>query len=65
MMRLDIHILKKIFPSYSFKYLLQTVHLTFDDGPNLIATPIVLKELKIHNIESNFFSSWAKCSKIS
>lgn len=54
-MRLDIHILKKIFPSILFNMGDKNIHLTFDDGPNPIATPIVLKELKVHNIKATFF----------
>ena len=31
------------------------LHLTFDDGPNAISTPILLDALKKHNIRATFF----------
>jgi peptidoglycan-N-acetylglucosamine deacetylase len=54
-MRLDIQILKKIFPSILFNTSDESIHLTFDDGPNPIATPLVLHELRKHNINATFF----------
>ena len=46
---------KKLFPSALFSTTNENIHLTFDDGPHPIATPIVLQELKKHNIRATFF----------
>ena len=54
-MRLDIQILKKFFPLLLFKTSDESIHLTFDDGPHPIATPLVLQELKKYNIRATFF----------
>jgi peptidoglycan/xylan/chitin deacetylase (PgdA/CDA1 family) len=54
-MRWDIQILKKLFPSVLFNTMDESVHLTFDDGPHPIATPLILQELKGHNIRATFF----------
>ncbi len=54
-MRLDIQILKKLFPSIIFNTEDDSLHLTFDDGPHPIATPIILQELKKQNIKATFF----------
>lgn len=54
-MRLDIQILKKLFPSILFNITDENIHLTFDDGPHPIATPIILEELKARNIKATFF----------
>jgi peptidoglycan/xylan/chitin deacetylase (PgdA/CDA1 family) len=53
-MRLDIQILKKFFPSILF-HTAENIHLTFDDGPHPIATPIILQELVNRNIRATFF----------
>jgi peptidoglycan/xylan/chitin deacetylase (PgdA/CDA1 family) len=53
-MRADIYILKKFFPSILFNTA-EDVHLTFDDGPHPIATPMVLQVLKSRNIKASFF----------
>ncbi len=53
-MRWDIQILKLFFPSVLF-HTHKDVHLTFDDGPHPLATPLVLKELKKYNIHATFF----------
>ena len=53
-MRLDIQILKKLFPSILFNKS-ENVHLTFDDGPHPVATPIILQELANRNIRATFF----------
>jgi peptidoglycan-N-acetylglucosamine deacetylase len=55
MMRWDIRILKKLFPSVLFNLADESIHLTFDDGPHPSATPFILKELKEHNIRATFF----------
>ncbi|MGD1044679.1 MAG: polysaccharide deacetylase family protein [Bacteroidota bacterium] len=51
----DIQILKRLFPSILFNITDESVHLTFDDGPHPIATPLILQELKRHNIRATFF----------
>jgi peptidoglycan-N-acetylglucosamine deacetylase len=33
----------------------KVLYLTFDDGPNPVATPYVLDQLKIHNAKATFF----------
>jgi peptidoglycan-N-acetylglucosamine deacetylase len=53
-MRLDIQILKILFPSVLFQTH-HDIHLTFDDGPHPLATPLVLHELKKYNIKATFF----------
>jgi peptidoglycan/xylan/chitin deacetylase (PgdA/CDA1 family) len=53
-MRLDIQILKIFFPSIIFNTA-ENIHLTFDDGPHPIATPIILQELANRNIRATFF----------
>ena len=53
-MRLDIQILKKFFPSILFNTT-ENIHLTFDDGPHPIATPLVLQALANRNIKATFF----------
>ncbi|WP_408095423.1 polysaccharide deacetylase family protein [Peredibacter sp. HCB2-198] len=35
----------------------QSIHLTFDDGPNPQVTPVLLKELKARNVKATFFVS--------
>jgi peptidoglycan-N-acetylglucosamine deacetylase len=54
-MRWDIKILKQLFPTVLFNILDESIHLTFDDGPHPIATPIILQELKRCNIQATFF----------
>jgi peptidoglycan/xylan/chitin deacetylase (PgdA/CDA1 family) len=55
-MRWDIQTLeKKFFPSVFFNTPDESIHLTFDDGPHPIATPLVLQELKKFNIRATFF----------
>ena len=54
-MRWDIQILKKCFPSILFNTVDESIHLTFDDGPHPIATPLILQELKGRNIQATFF----------
>jgi peptidoglycan-N-acetylglucosamine deacetylase len=54
-MRWDIQILKKFFPSVLCNMRDENIHLTFDDGPHPIATPLVLRELRAHNIQATFF----------
>lgn len=54
-MRWDIKILKKFFPSVIFNAADESIHLTFDDGPHPIATPLILEELKGRNIQATFF----------
>jgi peptidoglycan/xylan/chitin deacetylase (PgdA/CDA1 family) len=55
-MKWDSQVLKKkLFPSALFKTTDKNIHLTFDDGPHPLATPIVLQELKKHNIQATFF----------
>ena len=34
------------------------IALTYDDGPSLRLTPILLEELKKNNAVATFFSSW-------
>jgi peptidoglycan/xylan/chitin deacetylase (PgdA/CDA1 family) len=46
---------RKLFPSALFNKADEYVYLTFDDGPHPVATPIVLQELKKHNIRATFF----------
>jgi peptidoglycan-N-acetylglucosamine deacetylase len=53
-MRLDIQILRKIFPSILFNTA-ENIHVTIDDGPHPVATPFFLKELKKRNIRATFF----------
>jgi peptidoglycan-N-acetylglucosamine deacetylase len=53
-MRLDIQLLRKIFPSILFSTA-ENIHLTIDDGPHPVATPFFLKELKKRNIRATFF----------
>ena len=53
-MRLDIQFLKLFFPSILF-HTHQGIHLTFDDGPHPLATPLVLRELKKFDIKATFF----------
>jgi peptidoglycan/xylan/chitin deacetylase (PgdA/CDA1 family) len=53
-MRLDIQIIKTFFPSILFNTT-ENIHLTFDDGPHPIATPIILQELASRNIRATFF----------
>lgn len=49
--------LKKIFPSYvwSISTKEKKLFLTFDDGPNALATPFVLDQLKRYNASASFF----------
>jgi peptidoglycan-N-acetylglucosamine deacetylase len=54
-MRWDIQILKKFFPSVLFNTEEENIHLTFDDGPHPVTTPLILKELKGRNIKATFF----------
>ena len=54
-MRWHIQVLKKCFPSILFETKDESIHLTFDDGPHPIATPIILQELKKRNIRATFF----------
>jgi peptidoglycan/xylan/chitin deacetylase (PgdA/CDA1 family) len=55
-MKWNIQILKKkLFSSALFNAGDECIHLTFDDGPHPLATPIVLRELKKHNIRASFF----------
>jgi peptidoglycan/xylan/chitin deacetylase (PgdA/CDA1 family) len=54
-MRWDIKILKQLFPTVLFNIMDESIHLTFDDGPHPIATPIILQELKRCNILATFF----------
>jgi peptidoglycan/xylan/chitin deacetylase (PgdA/CDA1 family) len=51
----DIQILKKIFPSILFSIVGESIHLTFDDGPHPVATPLILQKLKELNIRATFF----------
>lgn len=44
-----------LFPSILWHTNTSAVHLTFDDGPNPNATPIVLEILKSRNIKATFF----------
>jgi len=48
-------ILKKLFPSILLNIADDSIHLTFDDGPDPVATPLILQELKAHNIQATFF----------
>lgn len=54
-MRWDIQILQQFYPLILSSTTDECIHLTFDDGPHPVATPIVLKELKKHNIQATFF----------
>jgi peptidoglycan/xylan/chitin deacetylase (PgdA/CDA1 family) len=54
-MRWDIQILKKFFPSVLFNIADESIHLTFDDGPHPITTPLILQELKGCHIKATFF----------
>ena len=64
-MRLDIQILKIFFPSILFNTTDESIHLTFDDGPHPIATPLILQELRKRNIQATFFLLGSKCAEIS
>jgi peptidoglycan-N-acetylglucosamine deacetylase len=54
-MRKDFRILKRFFPSILCSTKDESIHLTFDDGPHPIATPLVLKYLKANDIQATFF----------
>jgi peptidoglycan-N-acetylglucosamine deacetylase len=54
-MRWDFLILRRLFPSILFKTMDESIHLTFDDGPHPITTPLILQELKGRNIQATFF----------
>ena len=54
-MKWDGQILKKLFPSVLFNTLDENIHLTFDDGPHPVATPLILQELKKRDIRATFF----------
>lgn len=54
-MRWDIQILKRFVPSVLCNTKDENIHLTFDDGPHPITTPLVLRELRAHNIQATFF----------
>ncbi len=50
-------LLKKIYPEclWDIKTTEKILHLTFDDGPHLVATTFVLEELKKYNAKATFF----------
>lgn len=48
-------ILKKLFPSILLNIADDSIHLTFDDGPDPVATPLILRELTKLNIRATFF----------
>jgi peptidoglycan-N-acetylglucosamine deacetylase len=48
-------VLKRIFPSVIVRTNSQKLHLTFDDGPHPVSTPIVLDILKKYNLYATFF----------
>jgi peptidoglycan-N-acetylglucosamine deacetylase len=54
-MRWNIQILKKFFPTVLFNTADESIHLTFDDGPHPITTPLILQELKERDIRATFF----------
>ncbi|RPI03686.1 MAG: polysaccharide deacetylase family protein [Ignavibacteriae bacterium] len=54
-MRWDIQFFKIIFPSVLFNINDESIHLTFDDGPHPLATPVILQKLKERNIRGTFF----------
>ncbi len=49
--------LRKLYPSYKWNIITaeRSLFLTFDDGPNEIATPFVLDELKKYRARATFF----------
>ncbi|MGD0038045.1 MAG: polysaccharide deacetylase family protein [Bacteroidota bacterium] len=51
----DIQILKRLFPSILLNIVDESIHLTFDDGPHPVATPLILQKLKEFNIRATFF----------
>jgi peptidoglycan-N-acetylglucosamine deacetylase len=54
-MRCDIRILQSVFPSVLFSTTAHGIHLTFDDGPHPLATPLVLEILRARHIRASFF----------
>ncbi|MDD8017420.1 MAG: polysaccharide deacetylase family protein [Bacteroidota bacterium] len=44
-----------LFPSLLWRMPSKKIFLTFDDGPHLVATPIVLDVLKKHGVKATFF----------
>ncbi len=54
-MNLNNQILKKLFPSILLNIADESIHLTFDDGPHPVATPLILRELKELDIRATFF----------
>lgn len=55
MNRVPLSLLKKVFPSIIWETNSNNVHLTFDDGPDPIATPILLNLLKEKRAKGTFF----------
>ena len=51
----DIQILKRLFPSILCNVVDESIHLTFDDGPHPVATPLILQKLTELNIRATFF----------
>jgi len=54
-MTYDIRILNFLFPLILFTTATIEIHLTFDDGPHPLVTPILLRILKERNIRATFF----------
>lgn len=48
-------ILQKLFPNFLWESKVDKVLLTFDDGPNLDTTEIILEQLRKHSIKALFF----------